>query len=189
MAEIESRLKQIGPEFGISRRRRFCITWRRDQFFRYIDDDDVPSLLPRGPAKKAAGKSAAPVPHRRSQLGRSNRRHSDRPKSQSGSRRLRLPDPLRCCLLRQGLWHRKRFSFLTLRRRGAAFGFGSFYSCCAWARSHLGSTTLGRSENSELLMNPVLKLFGVKDLDGTRIVLRKLAATFPEYCVLAWILA
>ena len=53
---------------------------------------------------------------------------------------------------------------------------------------YLGSTTLGRPENSEKVMNPVLKLFGVKDLDGARMVLRKVCHV-AEYCVLAWILA
>jgi VanZ family protein len=52
----------------------------------------------------------------------------------------------------------------------------------------LGSTSLGRPENSEAVLNPILKVFGITDLDNVRIVLRKVAHVV-EYCVLAWLLA
>jgi VanZ family protein len=51
-----------------------------------------------------------------------------------------------------------------------------------------GSTELGRPENSEAIVDPVLRLLGVKNVDDTHIVVRKMAHV-AEYVVFSLLLA
>jgi VanZ family protein len=53
---------------------------------------------------------------------------------------------------------------------------------------YVGSTELGRPENSEAIINPVLQFFGVKNIDRVHILVRKLGHV-AEYFVLALLLA